>query len=164
MLLHELGDLTPRSAAVNSTLFERWAASDAPRSVSSDGRAPATHIVYLYDRVLGLTVPVTMPTPDQISGVEKCCCDGCASSSYRTGSCSWLNRLQGKCCDQKPCRLGGLNSEISADGEKIVFISDVDYGGAWTQPAPLMPAGRLHSAHAPLALDSCAVVRHWRCA
>ena len=97
---------------------------------ASGGRAPATHIVYLYDRVLGLTVPVTMPTPDQISGVEKCCCDGCASSSYRTGSCSWLNRLQGKCCDQKPCRLGGLNSEISADGEKIVFLSDVDYGGA----------------------------------
>ena len=101
---------------------------------ASGPRGPATHIVYLYDRVLGITTSVTQPTPSQIGGIENCCCPGCASSSYSIGSCSWNNRLLGRCCDQKPCRLGGLNAEISADGEKIVFVSDVDYGGSGDVP------------------------------
>ena len=79
---------------------------------------PATHIVYLYDRLLGITTSVTQPTPSQVGGIEKCCCEGCASSSYRIGACSKANYLLGKCCYQRACRFGGLNAEISADGEE----------------------------------------------
>ena len=80
--------------------------------------AVTEHNVFLYDRVLGITTRVTMPpSVSAVVGSHSCCED--ASSSTRLGSCSLSKRLVGGCCDQKPCRIGGLNPEISRDGQKI---------------------------------------------
>ena len=95
-----------------------------------DSRLAVTeHNVFLYDRLLGITTRVSVPPAvSAVVGSAACCED--ASSSYTIAKCSLSNRLAGKCCDQKPCRIGGLNPEISRDGQKIVFISDVNYEGA----------------------------------
>ena len=91
--------------------------------------------VFLYDRLLGITTRVTVPPSiSAVVGAEACCPD--ASSSYQLGSCSWVNRLKGQCCDQKPCRIS-LNAEISRDGKTIVFISDVNFEGS----GPYLPKG-----------------------
>ena len=64
---------------------------------------------------------------DAVQGFEACCVHASPSSSYRMPGCSLENRLKGRCCDQSPCRSGTLNVEISGDGQKIVFTSDVNY-------------------------------------
>ena len=95
-----------------------------------DSRLAATELtVFLYDRLLGITTRVSVPPAVSAVVGSAACCEG-ASSSYTIAKCSLSNRLAGKCCDQKPCRIGGLNPEISRDGQKIVFISDVNYEGA----------------------------------
>ena len=85
--------------------------------------------MFLYDRLLGITTRVSVPPAVSAVVGSAACCEG-ASSSSAIATCSLTNRLAGKCCDQKPCRFGGLNPEISRDGQKIVFISDVNYEGA----------------------------------
>ena len=69
-----------------------------------------------------------------------------------------LNRLKGACCDQKPCRFAALNPEISHDGQKIVFISDVNYEGAGGFPArpPCRP-------HHHFRLVTCKHTRSMHC-
>ena len=94
-----------------------------------DPRHPGPAInVFMFDRMLGITTRITVPpTMALVVGSAACCAS--ASSSYRINNCDFDDRLQGKCCDQKPCRIGGLNAEISGDGQKIVFVSDVNYEG-----------------------------------
>jgi Tol biopolymer transport system component len=87
----------------------------------------ATHNAFMYDRVLGVTTQITQPAAGAVAGQRACC--AAASSSTRIGSCSHKYRLQGRCCDQKPCRIGAMNAEISGDGQKVVFLSEVAYGG-----------------------------------
>jgi hypothetical protein len=95
-----------------------------------DSRLAATEInVFLYDRLLGITTRVSVPPAVSAVVGSAACCEG-ASSSLTVANCSLTYRLAGKCCDQKPCRIGGLNPEISRDGQKIVFISDVNFEGA----------------------------------
>ena len=95
-----------------------------------DSRLAVTeHNVFLYDRLLGITTRVSVPPAVSAVVGSAACCEG-ASSSSTIAKCSLTDRLAGKCCDQKPCRIGGLNPEISRDGQKIVFISDVNYEGA----------------------------------
>ena len=95
-----------------------------------DSRLAVTeHNVFLYDRLLGITTRVSVPPAVSAVVGSAACCEG-ASSSSTIAKCSLTDRLAGKCCDQKPCRFGGLNPEISRDGQKIVFISDVNYEGA----------------------------------
>jgi len=95
-----------------------------------DSRLAATELnVFLYDRLLGITTRVSVPPAVSAVVGSAACCEG-ASSSSTIAKCSLTDRLAGKCCDQKPCRIGGLNPEISSDGQKIVFISDVNYEGA----------------------------------
>ena len=86
-----------------------------------------THNAFLYDRVLGATTRLTRIAASAVAGQATCCPS--ASSSSANGSCSHKDRLLGKCCEQKPCRLGALNAELSGDGQKVVFLSDVAYGG-----------------------------------
>ena len=94
-----------------------------------DSRLAATELnVFLHDRLLGITTRVSVPPSASAVVGSRACCDG-ASSSSRINSCSLSNRLLGRCCDQKPCRTS-LNPEISRDGQKIVFISDVNFEGA----------------------------------
>ena len=79
---------------------------------------------------LGITTRVTVPkSMDAVQGFEACCVHASPSSSYRMPGCSLENRLKGRCCDQSPCRSGTLNVEISGDGQKIIFSSDVNYEG-----------------------------------
>ena len=87
----------------------------------------ATHNAFLYDRVLGATTRLTRMPASAVAGQASCC--PAASSSYKTGSCSHKNRLLGKCCEQKPCRIGALNAEVSGDGQKVAFLAEVAYGG-----------------------------------
>jgi hypothetical protein len=61
--------------------------------------------------------------------VEDFCCPG-ASSSKKRGACSESNELKGLCCWQKPCFFTALQSELSGDGNSIVFLSDLDHTGA----------------------------------
>ena len=97
-----------------------------------DSRLAVTEYnVFLYDRLLGITTRVSVPPAVSAVVGSAACCEG-ASSSSTIAKCSLTDRLAGKCCDQKPCRIGGLNPEISRDGQKIVFISDVNYEGAGT--------------------------------
>jgi hypothetical protein len=99
-----------------------------------DSRLPVTEInVFLFDRLLGITTRVTVPPSTSAVVGEEACCEG-AGSRYAMDGCSIANRLKGRCCDQKPCRIGGLNPEISSDGKKIVFVSDVDYVDSGTVP------------------------------
>ena len=84
--------------------------------------------VFLYDRLLGITTRVTVPPSVSAVVGSAACCEG-ASSPTTVAKCSLSKRLAGGCCDQKPCRLS-LNPEISRDGQKIVFISDVNFEGA----------------------------------
>ena len=86
-----------------------------------------THNAFLYDRVLGATTRLTRIAASAVAGQATCCPS--ASSSTKTGSCSHKDRLLGKCCEQKPCRIGALNAEVSGDGQKVIFLSDVAYGG-----------------------------------
>ena len=86
-----------------------------------------THNAFMYDRVLGVTVRLTQPPAGSVSGQVACC--AAASATYSVGGCSFANRLQGRCCDQKPCRIGALNAEISGDGQKVAFLAEVAYGG-----------------------------------
>ena len=87
----------------------------------------ATHNAFLYDRVLGATTRLTRMPASAVAGQASCC--PAASSSYKTGSCSHKNRLLGRCCEQKPCRMGALNAEVSGDGQKVAFLAEVAYGG-----------------------------------
>jgi len=72
----------------------------------------------------------------QVMGIEACCVNARVGEGYELGGCSFANRLEGRCCDQLPCRDGARDVEISADGQKIVFTADVNYAGT----------GTLHSA------------------
>ena len=86
-----------------------------------------THNAFVYDRVLGTTTRLTRMPASAVAGQATCC--PAASSSTATGSCSHKDRLLGKCCEQKPCRIGAMNAEVSGDGQKVAFLSDVAYGG-----------------------------------
>ena len=87
----------------------------------------ATHNAFLSDRVLGTTTRLTRLPASAVAGQASCC--PTASSSYKTGSCSHKNRLLGRCCEQKPCRIGAMNAEVSGDGQKVVFLAEAAYGG-----------------------------------
>ena len=123
-----------------------------------DSRLAVTeHNVFLYDRLLGITTRVSVPPAVSAVVGSAACCEG-ASSSSTIAKCSLTDRLAGKCCDQKPCRTGGLNPEISRDGQKIVFISDVNYEGAgiklvkgdlevWVHHIPTFTSHRVTYSH-----------------
>eukprot|EP00931_Biecheleriopsis_adriatica_P119042 TRINITY_DN94331_c0_g1_i1.p1 TRINITY_DN94331_c0_g1~~TRINITY_DN94331_c0_g1_i1.p1 ORF type:complete len:515 (-),score=59.04 TRINITY_DN94331_c0_g1_i1:57-1601(-) len=95
--------------------------------------------LFLYDRMLGMTWKLLdagqyasgYNTDGTSKSVEDFCCPG-ASSSKKRGSCSKANELKGGCCWQKPCSFAALNSDISSDGNSIVFVSDVDFLGTNT--------------------------------
>ena len=92
--------------------------------------------VFLYDRLLGITTRISVPPAvSAVVGSAACCEKGAPSWKFPIAKCSLADRLQGYCCDQEPCRnaatkSSGLHPEISRDGQKIVFISDVNYEGA----------------------------------
>jgi hypothetical protein len=93
------------------------------RGTHEAGRLIASAHIFLFDAHLGVTWQVTN---EGVAGtayeqlVEDFCCPG-ASSSKKRGACSESNELKGNCCWQKPCFFTALQSELSGDGNSIVF-------------------------------------------
>ena len=109
------------------TFTTNWDAATA-LGAHEDPQSPATTIVFLFDSLLGVTTRVGTPARSDVSGQHTCC--PTASSATSIAKCDFDDRLMGKCCDQKPCRLSALNPTVSADGSVIVFVSDVDHEGS----------------------------------
>jgi hypothetical protein len=88
--------------------------------------------LFLFDADLGMTWQLTS---EGVAGaeyeqlIEEFCCPS-ASSSQQRGACSEKDEMLGLCCWQKPCFSPAVNSELSGDGNSIVFLSDFDHTGA----------------------------------
>ena len=61
------------------------------------------------------------PPPSIVLGAGACGKEG------ELGGCDFEARLMGKCCDQKPCRMGAGQAKISGDGAKIVYYADLNF-------------------------------------